>query len=111
MSTSTRTATAAELHPAGGMCAHADPGHDLHPVQRRLAAATPSRWIDAIAGETSPDGWLELRPLDGAPTFRVWHHEHLAGAVHPGAPVAVHPRYHVLASGSEWLSVAREPVA
>jgi len=111
MSTSPRTAphTAAALHPAGDMCAHAAPGHDLHPIQKRLAAATPSRWTDAIAGETSADGWLELHAVDGSPLPRVWHHEHLGDIVHPGEPVPLHGRYHVLVVGSSWLNVADAP--
>lgn len=107
MHTSPRTtAHAAAIHAAGDMCAHAAPGHDLHPIQRRLAAATPSRWVDAIAGDVTDDGWLEIRPLDGSPASRVWHHEHLADIVHPGEPVALHGRYHVLVAAAGWLNVA-----
>ncbi|WP_110589715.1 hypothetical protein [Microbacterium suaedae] len=109
MNTSSRTATnAAALHPAGDMCAHATPGHDLHPVQRRLAAATPTRWIDAIAGSTSDDGRLDLWSLDGELVARVWHHEHLAEIARTGSPVALHTGYHVLAAAGAWHNVADE---
>lgn len=108
MNPSPRIAPAAALHPAGDMCAHATPGHDLHPVQRRLAAATPTRWVDAIAGATSDDGWLDLLSLDGELVARVWHHEHLAEIVRQGDPVALHTRYHVLAAAGEWRNVADE---
>ncbi|MGW9113596.1 hypothetical protein [Microbacterium sp. NPDC055683] len=99
------------LHEAGAMCAEVGAGHDMHMLQRRLASATPSRWVDAIAGHADADGWLDLAGLDGVVLTRVWHHEHLGGLVRPGEPVALHEGYHVLALASGWLNVrdGRDP--
>ncbi|WOF24627.1 hypothetical protein N8K70_08235 [Microbacterium betulae] len=96
------------LHEAGALCAEVGPGHDMHMLQRRVVAATPSRWVDAIAGATSEDGWLDLHGLDGRVVTRVWHHESLRRTVLPGEPVALHAGYHVLSVGDTWLNVRDE---
>ncbi|HEY0118518.1 MAG TPA: hypothetical protein VGC04_07050 [Cellulomonas sp.] len=85
-------------------CAMAAPGHDLHPLQRVVAAATPSSWVDAWVGEATPDGWATLHAADDDRVIRVWHHEPLAGLT-PGEPVALHRTYHVLALGPRWWNV------
>ncbi len=85
-------------------CAMSDPGHDLHPLQRLVAAATPSAWVDAFVADTGDDGWVTLRAADDGRAVRVWHHGSLAGLVE-GEPVALHPTYHVLALGLRWVNV------
>jgi hypothetical protein len=84
-------------------CAMADAGHDLHRMQRVVAAATPSSWVDAFVGEVGADGWVTLHAADDELTFRVWHHDALALAA--GEPVALHVTYHVLAVGRHWVNV------
>ncbi|UFS59132.1 hypothetical protein [Subtercola endophyticus] len=90
-------------------CARAEEGHSLHPMRRRLAAATPSKWADALVVSVSADGWVELFSVETGATARVWHHESLTHAVRVGEPVALHTTYNVLAVGSEWRSVVTEP--
>ncbi len=85
-------------------CAMSAPGHDLHPMQRVVTAATPSSWVDAVVGEVTPDGWATLHAADDDRAFRVWHHEPLAG-LSQGEPVALHGTYHVLAQGQRWWNV------
>lgn len=92
--------------PGESGCAMADPGHDLHPIQRVLAAATPSSWLDAVVGEATPDGWATLHVVADGRSVRVWHHEALGLAA--GEPVALHATYHVLAQGRRWRSVLVE---
>ena len=84
-------------------CAMSSPGHDLHPLQRVVAAATPSSWVDAFVGEVTPDGWATLYAADDGRALRVWHHEALT--VPAGEPVALHATYHVLAVGTHWVNV------
>jgi hypothetical protein len=76
----------------------------MHPVQRAVVAATPSSWIDAVAGATTADGWTTLYALADGREIQVWHHASIesAGA---GQPVALHGTYHVLAAGGVWLNV------
>lgn len=83
-------------------CAMSAPGHDLHPLQRVVAAATPSSWVDAFVGEVA-GGWVTLHTADGERVVRVWHHQELA--LTAGEPVALHVTYHVLALGRRWLNV------
>ncbi|MFT4235644.1 MAG: hypothetical protein QM607_11685, partial [Microbacterium sp.] len=60
MSNRTRfTSDHVHVHEVGAMCAEVGAGHDMHLLQRRLVQATPSRWVDAIAGAVDADGWLE----------------------------------------------------
>lgn len=84
---------------AGAPCTSYQPGHALHLVQARLAAATPSEWVDAIVEAVDADaGVLTLHTLDGVRTT----YANAAGAANaalPGEPVAVHGRYRVLAAG------------
>jgi hypothetical protein len=93
----------------GMECARAEEGHSLHPMRKRLAAATPSKWADAIVVSVAADGWIELASVETAITVRVWHHQNLGEtALHVGEPVALHATYSVLAVGSEWHSVLVE---
>jgi len=87
------------------MCADNRPGHAVHMLQLRLAAATTSKWRDAIVVSAGQDGWIELAPVDGGETLRVWNHEDLSRVAAAGDPVAVHTRYNVLTLGSRRVSV------
>ncbi|MCS5735805.1 hypothetical protein [Herbiconiux daphne] len=80
-------------------------GHDLHPIIRHAALATPSDWVDAIVVSSSEDGTIELSPMDNARTVRCWHHADLSNMVPTGTPVALHNIYPVLAVGDEILSI------
>ncbi|MDQ1128905.1 hypothetical protein [Microbacterium sp. SORGH_AS_0888] len=83
----------------GGPCTSYQPGHALHLVQARLAAATPGEWVDGFVVNADPDaGVLTVRTLEGVVTT----FENAAGAAASVArdePVAVHARYRVLAVG------------
>ena len=84
-------------------CAMSGAGHDLHPLQRIVAAATPSSWVDGFVGLVGDDGWVTVHAAEGGRAFRVWHHDALGlGA---GEPVALHATYHVLALGRRWVNV------
>lgn len=89
----------------GMECGHDVEGHTLHPMRRRLAAATSSKWADALVVSVSADGWVELVSVETGALARVWHHENLGDAVRAGEPVALHSTYSVLAVGHEWRSV------
>lgn len=88
----------------GGMCTDNRPGHGLHAVQLRLAAATPTRWLDALIVGVGADGWVEVATLDGG-SVSLWNHGDLAEVVAPGDPVALHAVYNVLAAGSRRFNV------
>lgn len=97
---------------AACMCRHGDvcssfaPGHALHLIQSRLAAATPSDWADAIVEEAdAASGTLIVRTLDGD-AHTLWSAAGAALEVEPGSPVALHRRYHVLAVGRTRFNVA-----
>ena len=89
----------------GRACSTFAPGHALHLIQSRLAAATPSDWVDAIVEATHPDGTVALRTIEGT-ALTVWSGSGAARDVTPGAPVALHERYNVLAVGSQRFNVA-----
>lgn len=86
-------------------CASDRPGHGLHRMQARLAEVAASKWIDVLVVDAGADGFITLADLDGD-VRRVWHHEPLTGALHAGAPVALHPVYGVLVTGAGRISVA-----
>ena len=94
---------------SGAHCSTFAPGHAIHLIQARLASATPSEWIDAIVEATDPQaGTIVVRGIVDAAPILVWN---AAGAAHvlaPGAPVALHDRYHVLADGAQWFNVLRD---
>ncbi|WP_029146255.1 hypothetical protein [Microbacterium luticocti] len=94
------------------MCGHGDvcssyaPGHALHLIQARLAAATPLEWADALVTATdASSGTLVLHTLDGE-SHTVWNAGAAALEATPGTPVALHRRYHVLAVGRAQYNVA-----
>ncbi|WP_243075249.1 hypothetical protein [Microbacterium sp. SS28] len=90
----------------GRACSTFAPGHALHLIQSRLAAATPSDWVDAIVEARHDDGTLVLRTIGDAASVTVWSGSGAATAVEAGAPVALHGRYDVLAVGSQRFNVA-----
>jgi hypothetical protein len=103
-------------HTGAGLCANRGAGHALQPIQARVAAATPSKWVDGIVVSVATDGWIGIRLLvvpdaldtpDSTETVWVWHHEDLTAELGAGQPVAVHALYNVLASGRDRISVIR----
>ncbi|GAB3608138.1 hypothetical protein GCM10027414_02630 [Humibacter ginsengiterrae] len=94
----------------GGMCADNRPGHGLHAVQLRLAAATPSQWQDLLVVRVRNDGWVEAATLDGCPVS-LWNHGDLTDVVAAGDPVALHPVYNVLSAGARRFNVLAESAA
>jgi hypothetical protein len=87
------------------MCADNRPGHSVHVLQLRLAAATTSKWLDAIVTSVHADGWIELAPLGGGSARRVWNHEDLTRTLSAGDPVALHTLYNVLTAGRRRVNV------
>jgi hypothetical protein len=90
----------------GGRCSSFAPGHALHLIQARIAAATASEWVDGIV-ETADvgSGDLVVRTLDGA-AHALWNASGAALEAAPGTPVALHARYAVLAVGRTQFNVA-----
>ncbi|CAM5386606.1 hypothetical protein [Leifsonia shinshuensis] len=100
------TAKDALLRAASGQGADMfDDGYALHPIARQAAIATPSHWADLFVVSVDADGWVELADLDGG-SVRCWHYDDLRDLLAPGAPVAVHTLYGVLAAGDELLNVS-----
>lgn len=100
------TAKDALLRAASGQGADMfDDGYALHPIARQAALATPSHWVDVFVVSAGEDGWIELADLDGG-SLRGWHFDDLREVLTPGAPVAVHPLYGVIAVGDELLSLS-----
>jgi hypothetical protein len=96
------------------MCDHGDacssfaPGHALHLIQSRLAAATPSDWADAmVESADAASGVIVVRTLSDAAPVALWSAAGAAANLAPGAPVALHERYHVLAVGRERFNIQR----
>lgn len=87
------------------MCEPFETGYELHPIQRRAALVTRSRWRDAIVTAVRPDGWVELLDIDVDAATRVWHYADLTASIAPGEPVALNAHYGVLAVGATCLSV------
>lgn len=99
---------------AACMCVHGEscstfaPGHALHLIQARLAAATPSEWVDAIVEANDPTtGVSALRTVLGGEVVEVWTGSAAARNIALGTPVALHGRYHVLAVGAQRFNVLR----
>ena len=100
------TAKDALLRAASGQGAEMfDDGYALHPIARQAAIATPSHWVDAFVVSAHEDGRIELAELTGE-ALRCWHFDDLRAVLTPGAPVAVHALYGVLAVGDELLNVS-----
>ena len=84
----------------GAPCTSYDPGHALHLIQARLAAATPSEWVDGFVAATDPErGTVTVRSWDGTVQATWFSAAGAARTAVPGSPVAVHGRYRVLALG------------
>ncbi len=100
------TGRAACMCSTGGRCSSAAPGHALHLIQARLAAATPAGWTDALVAAADPiSGDLVVRTLDGE-THALWNASGAALEAAVGAPVALHTAYGVLAVGRAQFNVA-----
>jgi len=92
----------------GDVCSSFAPGHALHLIQARLASATPSDWSDAIVEQTDAEtGVIVVRSLSEGAPIAVWSAAGAAERVAPGAPVALHARYNVLAVGPERFNILR----
>lgn len=90
----------------GSACSSFAPGHALHLIQARLAAATPSDWADAVVSAVDARrGEITLVALDDGELRRVWSASGAASRVRAGEPVALHDRYRVLAVGRELFNV------
>lgn len=106
-------------HTGSDVCANRGAGHALQPIQARVAAATPSKWVDGIVAGASADGWVGIRLLqaggttgpldlpDNTDTVWVWNHDDRTAEITAGQPVAVHALYNVLAIGRNRISVIR----
>lgn len=93
---------------SGEACSVFAPGHALHLIQARLAAATPSEWRDAVVAAVDPgSGEIVLHSIDDGTPVVLWHAAALDLTV--GEPVAIHARYAVLAARGRRLNVA--PIA
>lgn len=92
----------------GDVCSSFAPGHALHLIQSRLASATPSDWADAIVESAdAATGVIVVRTFADATPIAVWSGAGAAEDLAPGAPVALHERYHVLAVGRERFNILR----
>jgi hypothetical protein len=87
-------------------CEILGPGHGLSLMRRRLAEATPSKWIDALIEHVSDTGIIDIARIDDGTSLRFWHHADNDLGLVVGDPVAVHSVYGVLAAGKTWLNVA-----
>lgn len=90
----------------GDVCSSFAPGHALHLIQARLASATPSEWVDGIVESANAGaGEMIVRALDGT-VHVLWNRSGATLEAPAGTPVALHPRYHVLAVGRVRFNVA-----
>jgi len=90
----------------GDVCSSFAPGHALHLIQSRMAAATPLDWADGIIEQAdAAAGTLIVRTLDGD-AVAVWSAAGAALEAPAGTPVALHRRYNVLAVGRVRFNVA-----
>ncbi len=92
----------------GQDCDQLAAGHALSFMRLRLAAATPTKWRDAIVDEVSEDGHIRLTTIADQQTILLWHHTDAGQSLGVGDPVALHDLYQVLAVGRAWLSVSIE---
>ncbi|MFB7842734.1 hypothetical protein [Microbacterium sp. NPDC056052] len=91
----------------GDVCSSFAPGHALHLIQARLAAATTAGWTDALVSSVDrAAGIVQVTTLDGE-ALSLWNAGGAALEVEPGQPVAVHTRWDVLAIGALRYNVAR----
>jgi hypothetical protein len=90
----------------GSDCDTLSAGHSLSFMRHRLAAATPSKWVDAIVSEVVSDGRIRVTTVGDRGEVVLWHHADLTSILEIGEPVALHSVYQVLAAGSNWVNVA-----
>ncbi|MGN8027924.1 hypothetical protein [Microbacterium sp. 22242] len=91
----------------GDVCSSFAPGHALHLIQSRLAAATTTGWADALVVHADRGtGEILLHTLDGE-ELTLWNAGGASLEVEPGQPVALHTRWDVLAVGTLRYNVAR----
>lgn len=95
------------LHVCSGSCDMAAAGHSVSVIAERVAAATPSKWSDAIVVAAYSAGWLELALLTDDSTVVVWNHADLTQSLTPGTPVSLHSVYNLLSDGTTKHSVLR----
>lgn len=95
------------LHVCSGSCDMAVAGHSVSAITERVAAATPSKWSDAIVVTAYPGGWVELALLADDSTTVVWNHADLTASLTPGTPVSLHSVYNLLSDGTTKHSVLR----
>lgn len=89
----------------GHRCSSFAPGHAVHLIQARLVSATPGEWVDAtVTTRDAATGDLLLHTLDGR-SVALWNGAGAAARLEPGAPVAYHPRYHVLSLGGHLFNI------
>ena len=90
----------------GGACDSFAPGHALHLIQARLAAATPSDWSDVVVEASDPrSGVIIVRSVADDEPVALWNGAGAAAHASAGTPVALHERYHVLAVGRTRFNV------
>lgn len=103
----TRTSPAC-MCASGEACSSAAPGHGVHLIQTRIAAARSSEWLDGVVTAVDPaSGEVTLSPLAAGDPLRLWAIA-FAGAtnVTVGDPVALHESAHLLAAGTQRVNVA-----
>lgn len=93
-----------------GICDEHGAGHELSAIRARAAAATPSKWRDAVVVSAESTGWISLELFETGERVRAWNHARLDASV-VGSPVALHEVYAVLAVGASRLSVLVAPSA
>jgi hypothetical protein len=91
---------------AGSTCSSFAPGHAVHLIQARLAAATPTEWLDAlVVSADAHTGDVLVRTLESDALVALWSGAGAAEVLEVGSPVALHARYHVLADGARRFNV------
>lgn len=95
---------------SGGRCTSFAPGHAVHLIQARLVSATPTEWVDALVTFSDAQrGEIVLHTLGEGARIEVWNGAGAGNAVTVGAPVAYHPRYHVLSVGEHLFNALPLP--
>ncbi|GAB3618432.1 hypothetical protein GCM10027416_29890 [Okibacterium endophyticum] len=107
--TRTRNTVRNTMECTHSICEHGAPGHALRPLQARIAAATPSKWSDAIVRSVTTGGWIAIDRIDSADTVWLWHHSDLSDRLRAGDPVALHGLYGTLAFGGQLVNVLEAP--
>jgi len=107
MTHSLHTLLQGTLHDCLGACGATMPGHELAPIQERVAAATPSKWTDAVVVSVSTGGWVEVALVASNDSVILWNHADLTGSLSVGDAVALHSVYDVLAVGDVKYNVLR----